>query len=52
MRGRKANDTITYDEFVKEFLLKGRVKEITMTEKGTIFVEILNGENRCDFRHS
>ena len=22
MRGRKANDTITYDEFVKEFLLK------------------------------
>ena len=44
--------SIDYDEFVKEFLLKGRVKEITMTEKGTIFVEILNGENRCDFRHS
>ena len=51
MRGRKANDTITYDEFVKEFLLKGRVKEITMTEKGSIYVEILSGKNRDDFRH-
>ena len=43
MRGRKTDNAITYDEFVKEFLLKGRVKEITMTEKGRIYVEILNG---------
>ncbi|KAK8829111.1 hypothetical protein WA556_005668 [Blastocystis sp. ATCC 50177/Nand II] len=42
MRGRKTDNAITYDEFVKEFLLKGRVKEITMTEKGRIYVEILN----------
>ena len=38
-------DHITYDEFVKEFLLKGNVKEIVLTEKGRIFVEIRDSKN-------
>lgn len=42
-RGGNSGNHISYDEFVKEFLLKGRVKEIILTEKGRIYVEILDG---------
>ena len=37
-RGGGNNNHISYDEFVKEFLLKGNVKEIILTEKGRIYV--------------
>ncbi len=45
-RGGGNNNHISYDEFVKEFLLKGNVKEIILTEKGRIYVEIVDGSSR------
>ena len=43
MSGRRKNNKITYDEFMKEFLLKGHIKEITVSDGGRVFVELLEG---------
>ena len=43
-KGKNSDNAITYDQFVKEFLLKGHVKEISITEKGRVYVEIMEGE--------
>ena len=43
--GKKNDNRITYDEFVKEMLLKGHVKEVVLTEKGRIYVEVIDGRN-------
>lgn len=40
------NNRITYDEFLKEFLYRGNVQEITLTEKGRIYVTIRDGREK------
>ena len=40
------NNRIAYDEFLKEFLYRGNVQEITLTEKGRIYVTIRGGRGR------
>ena len=42
------NNRITYDEFLKEFLYRGNVQEITLTEKGRIYVTIRGGKAKDD----
>ena len=32
-----------YDEFMKEFLLKGHIKEISVADGGKVYIELLEG---------
>ena len=43
VKSTRKDNKITYDEFVKEFLLKGHIKEISVADGGKVFVELLEG---------
>lgn len=40
--GSKKDNKVTYDEFMKEFLLKGHIKEIMVGDGGKVFIELLD----------
>ena len=41
--GNKKDNKVTYDEFMKEFLLKGHIKEISVADGGKVYIELLEG---------